>query len=145
MTEDNWLGSIADIKATVAHEDDIPLSVYSAVGLSTEQHLGVDESQNLRLLRVSVAEFRTGEMSTAQYEDNAHRVMDVAQSAWNALQSLPGVYGFEQAAAFHFEQLYDACRLMLDEPSEGLRGAVRAYRALDQLELELREVREQAA
>lgn len=145
MTDDTWLGSIADIRALVADEHDIPLSVYSSDGLTTEQHKGLDESQNLRLLRLSVAEFQSGVMSSGQYEDNILQVMEVARTAWAALQALPLEYGFQDEAAYHFEQLYEACRLMLDQPSKGLAEAVRAYRALDRLELELKEVNDQAA
>jgi hypothetical protein len=146
MNDDTWLGSIADITALVADEHDIPLSVLSAEGLATrDTHKGLDESQNLRLLRLSVAEFQSGLMSQDEYETHVYHVMDVACTSWKALRALPGQYSFQDKAAASFEHLHQACEQMLEQPDKGLNEAVSAYRRIDQLELELKEVLDQAA
>jgi hypothetical protein len=133
MTDEFLAKTLSEIRAN-ATEDEVPLTYVHQEGLASPSKVQLGDSSNLRLLRISVTELNNGRMTPRRYERNVDQIMAMAEKSWRSLQSISDPSSLLTAAKSHFEDLYDACNLMLDDPIAGLRGATLAFSKLDQLE-----------
>jgi hypothetical protein len=135
MTDELWISTITGVISNSSSlVDDVPLSFVHREGLGQIAANGAEESQNLRLLRLSVQGLEAWTLTIEQYEENVSEVLDLAYEGWKVAQSLKGDDSLKEQVSECFLHLYDACEMMLDHPHEGLEEVAAAYREMERLQ-----------
>ncbi|MBI3929020.1 MAG: hypothetical protein HY319_25985 [Armatimonadetes bacterium] len=119
-------------------DDEVPLSFFHQEGLDQRVKTELAESSNLRLLRQSLAEARSGQLSLDDYRMNVADVLEVARSGRELLgtslfTAIPAeIGGLVNESGRLYEQFHLGCLQMMEYEGDDLGPALEGYARVEQ-------------